>query len=193
MIMKILEIFDTNIDVEWQQNGRFELAAFTCGEDYVIQIEKRKIHGFQELKNAKTAEVSFFRKDIKDADATFTTAKQVLDVPVRIYGIVLNAISGKMDEYDAFIFTAEAKHSNTQCEYDSKKNIYSAIADKIAKKMTGITYYERETNYSGEYLITKIDLSEETQNSTNFKNPRTEALKTLNLLPDSKTIRQTKL
>lgn len=176
--MKIREIFDTNIDVEWQQSGKFELAGFTCGEDYVIQIEKREIHGFEELKNAKTAEVSFFRNDIV---AAFTTAKQTLDVPVKIYGTVLNAVSGKIDDYDAFIFTAEAKHSKTSEEYNSKKKIYSAIADKIAKKMTGITYYERETDYSGEYLITKIKLSEETQHVTNFKNPRAEALNSVNL------------
>lgn len=181
--MKICEIFDTNLDVEWQQNGRFELAMFTYGEDYIIQIEKRKLHGFQELNKAKTAEVSFFRKNIEDGVATFSTTKQSVDVPVRIYAIVLNAISGKMDDYDAFFFSAEAKHSKTQDEYDSKKSIYSAISDKIAKKMIGITYYERETNYSGEYLITKIELSEETQNKTNFKNPRDEAIKALNLKP----------
>jgi len=181
--MKICEIFDAKIDVEWQQRGRFELATFTCGEDYIIQIERRIFHGLKELNIAKTAEVSFFRKNIKDAIATFSTTKQNIDVPVRIYAIVLNAISGKMDNYDAFFFSAESKHSKTQDEYNSKKNIYSAIADKIAKKMPGIMYYERETNYSGEYLITKIELSDETQNKTNFKNPRMEALRALNLLP----------
>jgi len=182
--MKIREIFDTNIDVEWQQNGNFELAEFTCGEQYVIQIEKKALSNFQELKGAKTAEVSFFRKNIEGESASFTTAKQPIDVPVRIYGIVLNAVSEKIDEYDAFVFSAESRHSRSLEEFNSKKGIYSAIADKIAKKMTGITYYERETGYSGEYLITKIELSEETQNVTNFKNPRMEALKALNMLPN---------
>jgi hypothetical protein len=49
--------------------------------------------------------------------------------------------------------------------------------------MHNIFYYERLTENSAEFLITKIELSEETQNKTNFKNPRAEAIKALKLKP----------
>jgi hypothetical protein len=181
--MKICEIFDTNLDVEWQQNGRFELAAFVYGETYVIQLEKKKIPKLTELNGAKLAEASFYRSGMEGENASFTTTKQAIDVPVRIYDVVLNAVSGKIDEYDAFIFTAETKHCRTAEEFSTKKDIYSAIADRIAKRMHNIFYYERLTENSAEFLITKIELSEETQNKTNFKNPRAEAIKALKLKP----------
>jgi methionine synthase II (cobalamin-independent) len=174
--LKIQEIFDNYADIVWQQNGRFELASFVCGEKYVIQIDRKNLNQFPELKRSRVAEISFFRYDVDDSDAAHTTARQDLDVPVKVYGIVLNALLKKMEEYDAFFFSAETKHSRTLEEYKSKKSIYFWIADRVSKKLSGVTLYEYECNVSAQFLISKIKLAKETQNATGFKNALAEAL-----------------
>jgi len=176
--MKIQEIFDTSANLVWQQNGRFELTAFNQGENYVIQIDRKNFNQFPELKHFKVAEISFFRYGVENSDEAHTTTTQNLDVPVKVYGIVLNALLKKMDDYDAFFFSAEAKHSRTLEEFESKKSIYFWIADRVSKRLSGITFYECEHNTSAQFLISKIKLSPETQNETGLKNALAEALAT---------------
>jgi hypothetical protein len=174
--MKIQEILNTSADLVWQQTGRFELAAFNQGEKYVIQIDRKKFYQFPELKQFKVAEISFFRYGVKNSDEAHATLRQNLDVPVKVYAIVLNALLKKMDDYDAFFFSAEAKHSRTLEEYESKKSIYFWIADRVSKKLPGVTLYEYETDFSAQFLISKINLTPETQSETGFKNALAEAL-----------------
>lgn len=176
--MKIQEIFDTSTNIVWQQNGRFELAAFDQGEKYVIQIDKKKFHQFPELNNSNVAEISFFRYGVENSDEAHATIRQNSDVPVKVYGIVLNALLKKMDDYDAFFFSAEAKHSRTLEEFESKKSIYFWIADRVSKRLPSIIFYECEHDTSAQFLISRIKLSPETQNETGFKNALAEALAT---------------
>lgn len=175
--MKLKEIFDSESKIDWQQNGRFELAGFVSDEKYVIQIERKKFYQFPELINAKAAEVSFFRYDVDNPDAAHSTTPQSIQVPVKVYGIVFNALKSKYADYEAFFFIAAKKHSKSEDEFNSKKTIYAALADRMAKRLSDVYYYENETADAAEFLISKIKLSDETKNQTNIKNPLSEALK----------------
>jgi hypothetical protein len=179
--MKLQEIFDSAINVEWQKNGKFELAGFVSGEKYVIQIERRNFSQFPELAKYKTAEVSFFRYDINNPDSAFSTAPQSINVPVKVYGIVYNAIKSKFSEYDAFYFIAARKHSKSAAEFNSKKEIYASLADKLVKHLSDIFYYENDEGIDAQYLISRVKLSDETKQQTKLTHPLSEALKATGL------------
>jgi len=174
--MLLKEIGDTKRNLQWQKHGNFELSSFTENdEEYQIQIEKKPIFKIPELKGKKVAEVSFFLKNEDDSEKSFSTVKSK-NPAFKVYSIVANSLLEKLNEYDAFYFLAERRHSSeSEEEYETKKEIYRFFADKV-KRVNGRRYYEKE-DYTGHiYLVSSIPLSHETQDSSEFKNPLKEAM-----------------
>jgi hypothetical protein len=179
--MKINEIMNSTAILKWQTNGRFLLAAFEeDNKTFIIQLERRQLVQIPELKKLRTAEGSFYQDNIKDIDKAFGTTKNASKIPVAVYGKVSNGFIEKLPEFDALYFIAAKKHSEDESDYASKKRIYAFIADKIVKSTSKLFYYEAENNYEAEFLISKVQLSEETKKSLGFKNPLSEAIVNLN-------------
>jgi len=152
--MKLSEIFDSDVDLQWQINGRFILTSFTAnGIPYLIQIEKKPLY-FDELKDKKTAEVSFARNDIEDTEKAHSTAKSS-NFSAPTYGVVANALTKKFEDFDAFYFTANRRHSSSQDEFQSKANIYGILGNRIAKK-TGAFFYEGKEGADSVFLVSRI-------------------------------------
>lgn len=153
-VMKINEIFNTKIKVNWQISGRFELTSFHVDDiEYTIQIEKKPLH-FDELLNKKTAEISFFRNDIDNTETVHSTtndAKRSLSV----YGAIANALVEKFASYDAFYFIANRRHSANDEQFQSKKLIYRFAADKMSKR-TGAFFFIGTEGQDENFLVTKI-------------------------------------
>lgn len=170
--MKLVEIFNSKIDLDWQKHGRFELSQFFVNETpYIIQIEKRPILELQLEDSIKTAEVSFFRHDIENEKKAFSTQQENIKVPYVVYGAVGNALKQKFNNYDLFYFTAEKKHSNNTKEYEQKIQIYRSLCIKLKKdSLEEVFYYENEDSTKYEFIISKIEIPE-------LKNPLKEALK----------------
>jgi hypothetical protein len=177
--MEIWEIFDSSIkDLKWQKTGRFELTEFEVdSQSFIIQIEQKRLH-LPSLNAFKTAEVSFFRKDL-DGEKAFSTGNQST-IPSSVYGIVSNSLLDKFKEYDAFFCTAEKRHSLSQSEFETKVKIYSMISNKISKRL-GAYYFEKESVDYCAFLVSRQKLSSEDQDSSGLKNPLNEAMKALGL------------
>ncbi len=117
----------------------------------IFQIERKPI---PEIDSSKTAEVSFFRNDISDINAAFSTTGTAKS-PLRIYGIVANLLADKFKSYDAFYFIAEKRHSSSSEELAQKVKIYSFLANRLASN-TGARFYNDKTNYEEAFLVSKI-------------------------------------
>lgn len=176
--MKLEEIFNHTEPLEWQTTGRFEMAAFDLnGGHFQIQIERVQFIGepMDEFKGKKLGIISFYRRDIDNSDAAHSTTKQSGKGTVKIYGAVANGLASKFDDYDAFGFEVEKRHSDSEEEYETKRGIYLAMA-RVVKSRNGIWYYERTYHGGLQILISKIRLSDETSSKTKFVNPVKEAL-----------------
>ena len=104
--MNIWEIFDTNIQLTWQQSERSELALLNYdNKPYMLQIYRTQFNQITELIGKNTAEVSFFRYDLNDQQSFSTTYD--VPSPTMLYGVISNALTDKFAEYDAFYFSAE--------------------------------------------------------------------------------------
>jgi hypothetical protein len=181
--MKLQEIFDHTEQLVWQRNGRFELSQFKINDGiFNVQIDRKSLdHRFKELIGKRTAEVSFYRADIDDDKKAFSTnSGTTKSSTAKVYGAVLNGLSDKFNEYDAFFFLANRDHSNSDEEYNTKREIYSFMADRMNKKL-GFYFYENNESKSTNYLISKIKLSDETKNKTDYKHALSEALKATGL------------
>lgn len=171
--MLLWEIFDTELDIEWKQSGRFVLGPFIWDDKkYTIQIENKPLD-FPELKGKKTAEISFFRSD-KEGEAAFSTSSDT-SFPIRVYGVSANALIKKYEEYDAFYFIAEKRHSKNEKEFKIKTDVYDLISDRLAKRI-GAKLYDYRTPVSNEYLVSRIKIK-----SDKFKNPLKEALRDIGI------------
>ena len=172
--MKITEIFDSNLDLQWQQNGRFELTSFTVGNmEYSIQIEAKPLPSIPELKNKRTAEVSFFTKDT-DISKAFSTQYEFGNSAIKVYGVVLNAIANKFKDYDAFYFIAKPEHSSNTEELKTKSGIYLTLANKVATS-NNIRVYDQKTKYGNAFLVSKFPI----ENNDDFINETLEYLKNI--------------
>lgn len=157
--MKLGEIFNSSINLTRQHTGRYELAGVSVNEvEYVIQVETRSLP-FDELTEKRTAEISFFR-NIPNAERAHSTTHDQ-PYPASVYGIVMNALKSKFQEYDAFLFTVLRRHSSSDSEFDTKRRIYSFVADRIAKDV-GAHILEQEEPDGVVYLVTKVGVVSET-------------------------------
>jgi len=157
--MIVLEVFDTKLDLKWQTTSRFELASFKYKHaEFLIQIEK-KLLPFKELKGKKTAEISFSRNDVQDVEKSHSTIGDV-EFPSAIYGIISNALADKFSNFDAFYFIANRRHSKSGEEFNSKKKIYSFLADRISKKI-GAFFFEGKDEDDEVFLVTRIKVEKD--------------------------------
>lgn len=156
--MKLNEIFDSKIEnLQWQQNGRHLLSSiFIDDQQYIIQIEKKPLLFFDNALKIKSAEVSFFKADEEDSEKAFSTQNNFKKNPVSVYGVVINALIDQFNNFDAFYFSAERRHSNSEKEFQQKKMIYFMLADRLRKKISNVELYELENERAAEYLVSKI-------------------------------------
>jgi hypothetical protein len=172
--MKLYEIFNSKVDLMWQKQGRFDLAPISFeGLPYQIQIEKKPLYDvFVEALKIKSAEVSFYKVDVDNEDKAHSTSNDFKINPAMLYGVIANSVSEKFSEYEAFYFSAERKHSNSEKEYKQKCKIYFFLADKLKKNSNNTTYYENETNLKKEFLVCKKEITP----NKHFKSPFFENL-----------------
>lgn len=171
--MLLWEIFDTELDIEWKKSGIFDLGPFVWDDKkYIIQIENKQLD-FPELIKKRTAEISFFRSD-KEGEVAFSTSNDT-SFPIRVYGVVANALTKKVSNYDAFYFSAEKRHSKNEKEFKIKTDVYDLISDRIAKNV-GMKLYIHLDADKNRYLISRIKIK-----SDKFKNPLKEALKDIGI------------
>lgn len=160
--MKLNEIFDTDLNIspdDWQQKGRFLMVNFIINnQGYTIQLEQKNIDG---IKNS--AELSFFRNDIDDSEAAFSTTDNQLN-PLKVYGIVGNAVLPMANKYDAILINAERRHSENEKEYIAKTHIYNTLIQKLTRRLDFKLYtipeeYKQNNQYTT-WLISKIPPNE---------------------------------
>lgn len=170
--MRITEIFDSKLNLKWQKNGRIELTTFTVKDvKYNIQIESKPIAKVPELKNKKTAEVSFF-VDNTNSDTAFSTQYEFGNEAFKVYGVVLSALAEKFKEYDAFYFIARPEHSSNPAELKTKTGIYLTLANKVAGAHP-FRVYDQKSRYGNAFLVSKIPI----ENNVDFINEALEYMK----------------
>lgn len=156
--MKLNEIFDTDLHIkpsQWQQRGRFLMVGFKINnQGYTIQFEKKPIEGI-----SNSAEFSFFRNDITDSEAAFSTTNNEKS-PSKVYGIAANAALLMIDGFDAIMITAERRHSSSNEEYNSKIRIYNSLVQSIQRKKEFKLYtipeeYQQHKQYT-KWLLSKV-------------------------------------
>ena len=170
--MKLIEIYNTTLNIVWQKQGRFELSRFSYADViYDIQIEQHNFTGISDLNKGKTAEVSFSRAD-KDGDASFSSTNSAKIIPTAVFGIVKNAFFEKFSYYDAFYAIANKRHSNNDKQYKQKIQIYANLFSAIKSSYQKETwYYENSEANEHYFLLSKTPI----EDSGNFKNPLQEA------------------
>jgi len=158
--MKITEIFDSSLNLDWEQQGRYKLAAFSVdGIWYQIQIEEKPIVHAPELRGKKTAEVSFFKKDSSDDEKAHSTANDQ-DAPSAVYGVVMNALKDQFAHYDAFYFSCEKRHSETDKQFKLKVRIYNYAASEIKHKYFKAQRYRFHDINLEKWIISKIPFTD---------------------------------
>jgi hypothetical protein len=153
--MKLSEIFDSAPPIQWQTNGRFELGSISYHDfTYVVQVEHKPLH-IVGLNGKRTAEVSFHR-DLHDSELAHSTTGDI-GQPFVLYGAVANGLLEKFKQYDAFYFIANHRHSESADQFESKRQIYFFLANRMAK-LIGAKFYERSTPPDYEFIVSKLDL-----------------------------------
>lgn len=157
--MKIQEILDSEIpDVLYRTNWGWR-GDFKWGEHaFTVQLSKIMPPGAPRI---LTYEVSFFRSDRKGDDA-YSTGDASEEVPVKVYGVVLNAVRKiwRESDPDALFFTAEPRHSKSEEQHERKERIYSFISQRIFRAEGGYLYIRRGDgkHYPTEWLLTREEL-----------------------------------
>lgn len=175
MSMHLQEIFDTEADIVWQQQGRFELAEFVINDiKYIIQIEKKPISPLKlpELKGKKTAEVSFFVADKKSLDQAYSTTHNIGNAAPKVLSVVFHALLEKFKEYDAFYYILRPQHSDSKEQLETKRGIYLTLANNLATH-SNLRVYDQRSNYGNAFLVSKIPI----ESNKDFINETLEYIK----------------
>lgn len=174
------EIFDHKENLTWQSHGDFQMAAFSMGgRRYQIQIQtiqRVPYRNVKELTGKKIGDVSFMDiTDNKISDDSFATSKEHQSSSIKVYSTILNGIASKFDEYDAYHFEADRRHSNSNEEFNAKLHIYESLV-KSLKSKHAFHYYERKESGSKYFLISKIKLENESERDSGFIHPLKESM-----------------
>ena len=157
--MKIQEILDSEIPdmlyrTNWGWQGDFRWGKHT----FTVQLHKVVAPATPRF---RTYEASFFRAD-KRGDDAYSTYDGQEEVPVKVYGVVMNAIRRAWREHDmdALFFTAEPRHSKDHEQLERKERIYGFIANRVFRSEGGYLYVHRGdgAHYPTEWLITRDEL-----------------------------------
>lgn len=150
-LIAIDEAFNSSIDIDWEISSWGEIGVFAVDNvPFVIELQKISPSKAGLQHKDKVAEVTFYRYD-KDVEAGYSTTGESNSIALTIYGVVYNAIKGKVREYDGFYFTAERRHSGV--EYDKKVGIYTMLARRVSKEL-GINFYINVTASATAFLLT---------------------------------------
>lgn len=157
--MKLDEIFDSDppselqpINVDWREVGpKGWSAGFQWGERrFVLQLLWfRPPHVPNSI---RTFEASFYLADVENDDAfsTVDTPEHPTsnEVPVKVYGVVLNALLDvwQSDEIDAIFFSAEPRHSSSSDQQRRKEQLYEMLARRAQRQGGGYLYVHRGWN-----------------------------------------------
>lgn len=176
----INEIFDHKENLAWQSHGDFQMAAFTMNSRrYQIQIQtiqRVPYRNVKELAGKKIGDVSFLDiTDNKVSDDSFATSKDHQQSSIKVYSTVLNGIADKFDDYDAYHFEADRRHSNSAEEFNAKLHIYESLVRSLKSKQA-FHYYERNESGSKYFLISKIKLENDSERESGFIHPLKESM-----------------
>lgn len=157
--MKIQEILDSEIPDVLFKTAWGWIGQFKWGEQlFTVQLSKTAPKG---VPRWRIYEVSFFRAD-QTGDDAFSTHGGSEEVPMKVYGVVLNAVRKAWREHDmdALFFTAEPRHSKDREQHDRKERIYSFIAQRVFRAEGGFLYVRRGDgeHYPTEWLLTREEL-----------------------------------
>lgn len=148
--MTLLEIFDSDVDIEWKELGWGARGEYTHdGLPFVIELRKIAL---PELKGQRVAEVSFYRDDIA-GDAAFGPTNQT-PAPFVVYAAPMSALSSRGADWDAFYFSAEQRHGPGDTA-EKRSHIYRALAHRAARR-SGMTEYERGSPGREEFLVSTV-------------------------------------
>lgn len=161
--LRLQEVFDSNIQIEWESLSKGEHALFKYGE-HVFVIQLVPVHlPLEELKGMNIVEASFYRKDL-EGEASFSTTDEY-EVPIKVYGAVMNGFAARFAEFDGMYFEADRRHSKSEKQFAAKVRLYSFMADRVAKRAHAVLYTAKDT-LSSKFLVTTVKLQ-----STEFTNP----------------------
>jgi hypothetical protein len=168
--MTLDEIFDSDppselepINVNWRQVGPEGWGAgFQWGDRrFVLQLIRFKpVHLPATM---RTFEASFYLADVEgdDAFSTVDSPEHPLsnEVPVKVYGVVLNALLKvwKDDAIDAIYFSAEPRHSSDGDQQRRKEQLYEMLARRAQRMGGGYLYVHRSWNTQWVLSKNKID------------------------------------
>ena len=152
--MLLFELFDKEYPGEWQKAGSCLLRGFHVdGKQYVAQLERKNIPG-----NLAGYEVSFFRGDIADNEASHSTTSDQ-SFPTIVYSYLFGMLAPLYAEQGgSYRFLTELRHSSGDRNTQSKKGaIYLGMAKRLAKRKGGYVYVSK-VNKASEFLLTKEPL-----------------------------------
>lgn len=157
--MKLDEVYDSDIPdllypVGWGWQGIFKWGE----QQFTVQLSKIAPPA---VKFTRAYEVSFFRSDIKGDDA-YSSHDGQEEVPVKVYGVVLNSVRRvwREEDIEALFFTAEPRHSKNSDQRDRKERIYGMLAHRMFRSEGGFLYVHRGDGKinATEWLIAKKEL-----------------------------------
>lgn len=158
--MNLQEIHDSEIPDLLERQPWGWIGQFRWGEQtFTVQLGQRAVSGTP--RDWKIFEASFFRTDV-DGDDAFSTYTGSEEVPVKVYGVVLNALRRVWQEadLDAIFFTAEPRHSKDADQHERKERIYGYLAQRIFRGDGGYLYVHRgNIKAATEWLVTRQPLS----------------------------------
>lgn len=148
---ELQEVFDSKIDVSWSKQAWGYIGGFSINDQpYKVELRKTTVAG---LKGHNPAEVSFYLADVTD-DSAFASTNKAHHIASTIYGVVFNALNERYDDFDAFYFSAETRHSGN--EYSKKVALYTHLATQISRRR-GATLYVSENASRTDFLLSKIE------------------------------------
>jgi hypothetical protein len=163
------KIFDTDppseltpINIDWKEVGPEGWSAgFQWGERrFVLQLLRFRAPGVPN--DVRTFEASFYLADVENDDAFSTvdtpTNPVASEIPVKVYGVVLNALLQvwKEQHIDAIFFSAEPRHSSTAQQQRRKEQLYEMLARRAQRQGGGYLYTHR--GYRAQWVLSKIKL-----------------------------------
>jgi len=161
--MKIQEILDSDVPNLLQRTNWGWQGTFRWGKHlFTVQLHKIIPPGTPRF---RAYEVSFFRADKKGDDA-YSSYEGAEEVPVKVYGVVVNSVRNVWREHDmdALFFTAEPRHSKDLDQQERKERIYSFISQRVFRSEGGYLYVHRGDgqHFPTEWLLTRQELEDNT-------------------------------
>lgn len=147
--MKLIEVFNSTLDSLLQRTSWGWQGAFSWDDaTFIVELRKRSIE--EVPRSWRGYEASFFLADVAGDDA-FSTADddegnpKHSEVPVKVYGVVLNALLDvwASNEVDAIYFTAEPRHATNADQHERKVAKYEMLARRAQRQGGGYLYVHR--------------------------------------------------